>query len=399
MTHRSLAIAAACAVFVWHGIGSQQAAYSAETAKADEVPTFRYDPDFHKPLPNAWMTGNIGARFMDKNVHLWIVQRPNSVISLGERDALDGNGECCTPAPPVIEFDPAGNVVKTWGPIHVTDAATKSQKLAGKQVSPPYPDGLWPASEHGLYIDHKDNVWISGNSDPSQLLKFTRDGKFLLRIGTQEAKSSNDKANLSGPAGIYVDPKTNEVFVADGYRNRRVIVFDADTGAYKRHWGAYGKQPPDGPQVSRPDPDLKKRREQFELIHCVAGSNDGLLYTCDRANSRIQVFKKDGTFVRETFIEPRATGLGTAFTIALSPDPEQRFLYLGDGSNKKIHILRRSDMKVVGSYGTGGRGGGQFLLIHTMVVDSKGNLYVGETIDNNRVQRFNFTGLRPAAAK
>ena len=383
------------ALLAWGGMGNSHVAYGADAAKGDEIPTFKYDPEWPKTLPNAWITGNIGAMFVDKDDHIWIAQRPATTTSLGERDLLEDKGTCCTPAPPVMEFDMQGNLLQSWGPIHILDTETKTQKLVGKQVSPPYPDGVWPSNEHGIYLDHKGNVWLTSSNEPSQLSKFTKDGKFLLRIGKGEAKSSNDKENLAGPSGVYVDPKSNEVFVADGYRNRRVIVFDADTGAYKRHWGAYGK-PPTDPQVTRPDPDMEKRKQQFELVHCIAHSNDDLLYICDRANSRIQVFKKDGTFVKEAIIEPKQLGLGTSFAIAFSPDKDQKYLYYGDGSDKKIWILRRSDLKVLGSFGSGGRNGGQFVLIHTIATDSKGNLYVGETIDNNRVQRFLFTGMKPA---
>ena len=180
-------------------------------------------------------------------------------------------------------------------------------------------------------------------------------------------------------------------------------MFDADTGAYKRHWGAYGK-PPKDPQSSQPDPDMKKRSEQFELVHCVIGSNDGLLYVCDRPNSRIQIFKKDGTYVREVVITPNgspphATGLGTAMSIAFSPDPEQKFLYYVDAPDKKMFIIRRSDMKVLGTFGTSGRGGGQFLTPHTIATDSKGNLYVGGTLTDDRIQRFNLIGMQAVTGK
>ena len=385
-------------------VGQPQSAYGAEegTKGADQIPTFRFDPDYPKTLPNHWITGNIGAMYMDKNDHLWIIQRPASTTGLGERDALDGQGECCTPAPPVIEFDYGGNVARAWGPIHVVDPQTKAQKVL-ENTGEAYPDGLWPPSEHALYIDSKDNVWISSNMPPSQVLKLTKSGKFLMRIGKQEATSSNDKENLGGPAGIYVDPKTNEIFIADGYWNRRVIVFDADTGAYKRHWGAYGKMPPDGPQQASTaqaiEPDQKKQHEQFSYVHCITASNDGLLYVCDRANSRIQVFKKDGTFVSEVYVQPTTKGIGTVYSIAFSPDPAQRFLYVGDGSNKKVHILRRSDLKILGSFGTGGRQGGEFLEIHAIATDSKGNVYVGETVDGNRLQRFILTGMKSASEK
>jgi len=405
----TLAVVLCAAVLGFNGLGKHHAAFGADSAAkaAKETPIFEYDPTWPKPLPNNWLPGNIGAIFLGKDDHPWIVQRPNRTIGPGLNPrygdfhyyGLLGFAACCFPAPPVMEFNQAGDLVQAWGEIHLTDPDTKKEKLVGKQVSGPYPEGLWPTLEHGLFIDHKNNVWLTSSQDPSQLVKFTHDGKFLLRIGKREATSSNDKENLAGPTGIYVDPKTNEVFVADGVRNRRVVVFDADTGAYKRHWGAYGKPPVDPQQSISRGPDLKRQPDRFAVLHCLMASNDGLLYVCDRSNSRIQVFKKDGTFVKEVFIKPRDGGMGTAFTVAFSSDPEQKFLYMGDGSNKKIWILNRSDLSILSSFGAAGREGGRFMAIHAVATDSKGNLYVGETVDTNRVQRFLYKGLQAAPAQ
>ncbi len=358
---------------------------------SERIPRFEFDATWPKPLPKGWITGNIGAVFVDSKDHIWIAQRPGSTTNLSERSGLANEGECCFPAPPVVEFDQVGNLVQAWGPIHEPDGS-----LLGPQVWTSDHAADWPPSEHGIWVDHKDNVWVGSNAPPSQIVKFTRDGKkFLLRVGKQEAKSSNDTMNLAGTAGIAVDSKANELYVADGYRNRRVVVFDADTGAYKRHWGAYGNKPPDGPQGSDPIEgkyDPKVRSKQFAIAHCVALSKDGFVYVCDRMNDRIQVFRTDGTFVQEVLIAPESRSPGPVQSIAFSPD--QRFLYLADGVNKKIRILRRSDMKILGSFGSGGRNGGQLLVVHTIAVDSKGNIYAGETINGNRVQRFKFTGIR-----
>lgn len=383
MAIRSLTFVVAAVVAAPVGVGQ---------TPGSQVPAFQYDASWPKPLPNNWLPGNIGAMAIDNRDHVWIVQRPGSTTSLSEQYGLTGEGECCFPAPPVMEFDPAGNLVQAWGPIH--DA--KGQ-LLGKQTWGPVPTVEWPTSEHGIMVDHNGNIWVDNNNAPSQIVKFTKDGKFLLRIGKQEAASSNDTANFAGPTGMVIDPKRNELFVADGYRNRRVIVLDAETGAYKRHWGAYGKRPPDGPQGGNPiegkyDPNV--RSQQFATVHCIAMSSDGLLYVCDRVNNRIQVFRFDGTFVKEALVAPNTRGFGAVHAIAFSPD--QRFLYVGDGANKKVWILRRDDLRIVGSIGSGGRAGGQFLIVHALAVDSKGNLYVGETVDNNRVQRFTFTGMRTA---
>jgi DNA-binding beta-propeller fold protein YncE len=289
-----------------------------------------------------------------------------------------------------MEFDQAGNLVQAWGPIH-----TEKGELLGKQVWGPHPEVDWPSNEHGIYVDDQNNVWVDSQNPPSQVLKLTRDGKFLMRIGEGEAKSSNDTTRLAGPTGIVVDRRTNEVFIADGYRNRRVIVFDATTGAYKRHWGAYGKRPPDTPQGGNPvegpyDPNV--RSQHFATVHCIMQAKDGLLYVCDRVNNRIQVFKTDGTFVKEGLVGANARGFGAVHAIGFSPD--QRFLYVADGANKKIWIVRRDDLKVLGHFSSGGRNGGQVIIAHALAVDSKGNVYVGETIDNNRVQRFTFTGMK-----
>ena len=379
----ALAIVAGC------GQSVQPAAGTADGILADGIPAFEYDPTWPKPLPNNWVTGNIGAMTIDSQNHIWVAQRPGSTLNLSERYGLEGQGECCFPAPPIMEFDPEGNLIQAWGPIH-----DEQGELLGDQVWGPHPEVAWPLYEHGIFVD-EDTVWVDNQRDPSQLMRFTRDGTFLMRIGQQEATSSDDPLNLAGPTGILVDAEANEVFVADGYRNRRVVVFDADTGVYKRHWGAYGKPPVDGPLGGSPaDPDV--RLEQFATVHCLAMSNDGLLYVCDRANNRIQVFQKDGTFVQEAVIAT-SRGFGAVHAIGLSPEADQPFLYVGDGANKKVWILRRETLETVGSFGHGGNGGGEFMVVHALAVDAQGNVYVGETRNNNRVQKFRFVGMRPVA--
>ena len=373
----------------------------AARAAADEMPTFKYDPDWPKPLPNGWTTGVIGAIYVSKDDHIWLATRPSAVTASTETYHTDGLGDCCAPAPPVMEFDTAGNVVQAWGPIHMTDPKTRQQVLFGKQPAPAVSVDVWPSSEHAMFVDYKGNVWISSQSPPSQLLKFTHDGKLIKRFGTQEGNSSADTANFAGPTGVYVDPQTNEAYVSDGYRNRRVIVFDADTGAFKRMWGAYGKPPKEPQQKDAFGSD--RMTDQFSVTHCVVPTNDGLLYICDRVNGRVQVFKKDGTYVREVVLgEPPKpsdkTHLGTAWGVAFSPDKNQTYMYVADGTNKKIWIVRRADMKVLGTFGHGGRQGGEFETIHCLAVDSHGNIYAGETLSGNRVQRFLFTGMRPVSA-
>jgi DNA-binding beta-propeller fold protein YncE len=324
--------------------------------------------------------------------------------------------DCCGPAPAVLEFDEAGNLLHNWG---------------GKDG-----DGyVWPASNHGITVDFKGNVWIGGNGrasnvpaeeglapagagraaaaaapaagrgrgaaggpplyHDSMVLKFTQDGKFLGQIGKAgQSKGSNDTENLGLPAKITVDPKTNEVYISDGYGNHRVIVFDADTLKYKRHWGAYGHVP-DDTNLGRYNPDDPPAQQFRNPVHCAELSNDGLLYVCDRVNDRIQVFKPDGTFVKEQILYKNTRGDGAVWDIAFSKDPLQKFIFLADGSNEKIHILDRESLKVLTSFGDGGRQPGEFYAVHSIATDSKGNVFTTETYRGQRLQKFVYKGMGP----
>ena len=334
------------------------------------VPRFEVDPFWPKPLPDTWEMGELGAVFVDATDHVWVISRPRTLtadqIGLSLKPPTS---ECCVPAPPVIEFDQEGRVVQSWG-----------GPGAGYE---------WPANEHGLFVDHKGNVWLGGNTanQDGQILKFTHDGKFLMQIGHAKAsKGSLDTENLNRPAQIWVWEKTNEVFVADGYQNRRVIVFDADTGKFKRMWGAYGNRPDDG--VSRDRVSGTRGSEQFNIVHGVSIANDGLVYVSDRVNNRIQVFTIDGMFVKEGFIA-RSTldSRGTAFAVAFSPDKAQKFLVVPDGANDKVRILDRQTLQVLDSWGRPGPYAGQWHWLHSLAVDSKGNLYTAES-RGNRLQKF-----------
>ena len=330
---------------------------------------FAFDPYWPKPLPDNWTLGNVVGVAVDSRDHIWVVHRPGSLNQQESgADADPPLAECCRAAPPVIEFNQEGDVVQAWGgPSH---------------------DYEWPQSEHGIFIDHLDNVWLAGSGgNDSQILKFTRHGRFLLQIGAQgQGQGSNDLANFGQPAEIDVDPETNEVYIADGYGNRRVAVFDADTGEYRRHWGAYGNVPTDDAYTYDPDAPLS---QQFgRPVHCATLSADGLLYVCDRVNDRIQVFQRDGTFLDEVLISPRTLDFGSAFDVDFSPDPEQRYLYNIDGMNQKVWIISREDLSIVDSFGFGGHRAGGFTAAHSIAVDAGGNIYVGETLEGKRVQRF-----------
>lgn len=350
--------------------------HAAETLPAAPDPA-RYQVDLtwpKRPLPNKWAVGPIAGFFVDARDHVWISHwqwgvQPN----VANAAANPPRGKCCIPAPHLMEFDAEGNVVQSWG-----------GPGAGYD---------WPSNVHGVYVDHKDNVWIGGSktrtgedgvAPDGMLLKFTRDGKFLMQIGKRGvSKGSLDPTQLSGASNVVVDPKTNEAFISDGYGNHRVIVVDADTGKFKRQWGAYGKPPTDldiGPYDPKAPPP-----QQFRIVHCVRLSKDGLLYVCDRLNNRVQVFKTDGTFVKEFIYDPQTLGSGAVGTISFWPDATQSILAINDPGNFQVRFVRREDGKEIGTFGHYGVQGGEFDRNHEAAFDSKGNMYVS---DYNRVQRF-----------
>ena len=360
------------------GIRIEQNA-AAQSSRAS-VPMFEPDPLWSQALPNKWVTGQVGGVAIDAHDNLWVFHRPGTIPD-GEKAASlsPPQAECCIPAPAVLEFDPNGKFLRAWGG--------------------PGQGYEWFSSEHGIFVDYRDNVWLSGNAkEDNQILKFSTMGKLRLQIGhAGQNGGSNDTANLGGPAGLFVYPKTNELFVADGYFNRRVIVFDAETGAYKRHWGAYGKKPDDGLKLpSREELVQGARPEGFNNpVHAVVVTNDDLVYIADRSNNRLQVFKLDGTFVREVFISRNTLQAeGTVHGFAVSPDKDQRFLYVVDGSNKAIRILNRQTLDILASVGGhAGHNAREFFHIHSVASDSKGNLFLGEVNNGQRYYRYAFKGM------
>jgi DNA-binding beta-propeller fold protein YncE len=382
-----------------------QTVASAQGNGGAQAGIYEVDRMWPKPLPNNWVLGSTVGLAVDARDHVFVVHRGQATLDpkfasqmvfaptgRGARGGAPARGDaavgedvatgakpisdlCCAAAPPVLEFDPAGNLVNHWGG--------------------PGTGFEWPPSMHGITIDGKDNVWLAGNGG-NTVLKFSKDGKFLLQIGKNGASKGNkDTANLSRPAEVEVDMAANEVYVADGYGNRRVIVYDADKGTFKRMWGAYGKPPTDDPNVTY-DP-AKPLSTNWQTVHCATLANDGLVYVCDRVNDRIQVFKKDGTYIKEVQIAKRTLGDGVTFDIAFSKDKEQKLMYVADGANHRVWQLLREPLQVLNHIGNGGRYPGQFYATHNVSLDSKGNLYTVETYTGARVQKFSYKGLGAVA--
>ena len=355
-------------------IGSEVLAKRAAAATA-LAPRFEVDPMWPKPLPNHWILGQTIGVSVDAQDHVWIIHRAGS-LEAGEVHATTNppTAKCCAPAPPVLEFDPAGNLVNSWG--------GKGQGYD------------WPDSNHGITIDYKGNVWIGGSQTrpgkegqpvDGMFLKFTQDGKFLMQIGGtgKPEQGSKDTTHLFGAAAVAVDPAANEVYIADGYGNHRVIVLDADTGKFKRMWGAYGKPPTDD-DIGAYDPSAPPAK-QFRIVHGIRLSKDGLVYVSDRLNDRLQVFKKDGTFVAEYIYDKETRGSGSVGNVALWPDKTESFLAINDPGNQTVRFVRRSDGAVIGHFGEYGTWAGQLDQPHEVEFDSKGNMYTSEW---SRVQKF-----------
>ena len=376
-----VAVAAFAAVTVGLGIGQAFLQRQAEAqGESVQAPRFEVDPLWPKPLPNNWLLGWTIGVWVDEQDYVWVIHRGASGLNKNEIGAEINPpiAECCRTAPPVLVFDPDGNLVRAWGG--------------------PGPGYEWPQSNHGIHVDYKGNVWIGGNGEKdAQILKFTKDGKFLLQVGHfGKNGGSNDPENFGRPAKIWVDPKTNEAYVADGYLNKRVAVIDADTGKMKRYWGAYGNKP-DDTSLGPYDPKAPPAQQFRNPVHCIERANDGLVYVCDRQNDRLQVFQPDGTFVKEAFFAKNTLGAGSVWDIAFSKDPGQKFLMLADGQNERVRVILRETLEELASFGDGGRQPGQFYGVHSLASDSKGNLYTTETYEGKRVQKFVYKGISSQA--
>jgi DNA-binding beta-propeller fold protein YncE len=339
-----------------------------------ETPTYQVDPAWPKSLPNNWIMGQAAGVAVDADDRIWVLQRPRSLTDDERAAALSPpRTKCCHPAPPVLEFDQSGALLRSWGG--------------------PGQGYDWPQNEHGILVDGQGFVWIAGNGqNDGHILKFTRDGRFVMQIGRSGPQTnSTDTTRLGRPANMAVDVQAREIYVADGYLNRRIIVFDSETGAFKRMWGAYGR-PPTDLQLPAFNPDAEPAQHFANPVHCVRLARDGLVYVCDRTNNRIQVFRKDGSFVREFFIERRTLANGSVWDLELFPDENETFLLNADGANNEVRIIERATGNVVGAFGRSGRNAGEFHWVHNIAVDSRGNIFTTEVDNGKRAQRFLLRG-------
>lgn len=368
------------------GVYTSRAAPSRSTSTL-EVPKFQVDPSW-PTIPDGWTLGQVSSVASDAQNDIWILQRPRTVKP-GTKTG-----------PPVMEFNQEGKYMQGWGG--------------------PGSGYDWPEIEHGIYIDYKGYVWISGSGNEDQVLKFTKDGKFVMQIGHGgHAKTNSNTEDFWKPADVFVYSKTNELFVADGYCNKRVIVFDADTGKFKRMWGAFGNVPSDTPPAptcggqsgGRRGPDLNRTlatefdpkdpgSPQFITVHGIKVSRDGLVYVADRGGKRVQIFTADGKYLSQIWIdrwcETTGDGCGngqTTASVAFSADPEQRFLYVASRSPARVWVFDRKTLQPLESFGRPGIGPGEFDVLHEMTTDGMGNLYTTEVEDGRRVQKFVFKGI------
>ncbi|MFN8860899.1 MAG: hypothetical protein ACK5ZR_11360 [Gemmatimonadaceae bacterium] len=358
-------------------LGAAQASLQADSRQTVQAPKFEVDPLWPKPLPNHWILGSVIGVGVDSRDHVFIIHRGDSTLNQRTEAGADATppvGECCRSAPPILEFDPDGNLVKAWGG--------------------PGTGYEWPSSNHGVSVDDKDNVWIGGNGgNDSHILKFSHDGKFLAQFGTpKQGANSNDSTHFGRVAKISFDAKAGEAYVADGYGNKRVAVIDMQTGKLKRYWGAYGNKPDDA-RLPPYDPSAPLAQQFRNPVHCAEPTNDGLVYVCDRPNDRIQVFQKNGTFVKEVRVAPATRGDGSVWDIAFSRDAAQKYLYLADGKNERVYVMDRQSLETLTWFGDGGRQPGQYRADHSIASDSKGYIYTTETYEGKRVQKFRYRGI------
>ena len=363
---------------------------AAQSQPGVQAPRFEVDPLWPKPLPNHWVLGNAVGVWVDERDHVWIVHRGSDTLNNNEKGLELKSADCCAGAPPVLEFDADGNLLQHWGgPGNGYD---------------------WPDSNHGIFVDHLGNVWIGGNGPgDSHIVKFTRDGKFLAQFGKPNARvsgktaqgqptfarGSTDPESFGRVAKVFVEPKANEAY------HRRRLLQPSRRGARRddgEDEAVLGRLRQAARRLGQPGPynPSAPPAQQFQNpVHCADVSNDGFVYVCDRLNDRLQVFRQDGTFVKEVFLAKNTKLSGSVWDVAFSRDAEQRYLFVADGINDRIYILQRDTLELSTSFGDGGRQPGQFYGVHSIAIDSKGNIYTTETWEGKRLQKFVNKGLAP----
>ena len=363
------------------------------TLQAESAPVYKVDPFWPKPLPNKWSIQQVVDVQIDKDDHVWMVNRLDARPDEMAAATKPPRAECCVPGPEILEFDTAGNLIKSWG---------SQDAVPG-----------WPVRLQSMNVDRSGNIWISGTAQGDSIIKLSGDGKLLWDFGhrvpkDQPVKQDNQQtATLNGIGAFALDEDAHEIYVADGFANKRILVYDMDSGAFKRGWGGHGiplseidNDPAPPYDISGPPPD----QMQFApVLHCVLLSKDGLVYVCERGSDRIQVFTKQGKFVTSYFVHPSTQSrgpncggpfsmkdgpCGTIFHLTFSADRQQKYVMVADGTNNTVWVLNRKDGTVVSSFGGNGRYAGQFHWIDAITVDSKGNLYTGEVEDGKRIQKF-----------
>jgi DNA-binding beta-propeller fold protein YncE len=405
---RAVLMSAAAAVAVVSGWTAWQFQTGVVQAHNEDRPRFEVDADWPKPLPNNWIVGQVAGIAVDRHDHIWIIQRPNSLTDdeAGAEPRFPINpattatrtaarSDCCKAAPSVMKFNRRGDLLAAWG--GPADPGFLTKRCVAIPGTTQANSCDWPNNEHGIYVDHNDYVYVAGNGGANnQVLKFTADGTFVYQIGNPGAfaggRSNDTKGDRNGrpllgqPADTEVDPLTNELYIADGYQNKRVLVVDAADGKYKRHWGAFGNVPSDAaPLPYNPGVIDTQFRNP---VHCVRVANDGLVYVCDRVNNRYHVFTKAGKFVDEVLLDRDTLGNGAMWDIDFSPDRRQKYLYNADGENNRLVVFNRSSGDVIAKVSRNGRSAGQFHWVHNLAVDSRGNIYTAEVDTGKRAQKF-----------
>ena len=358
---------------VWFAVGA-----GAQQPGTPRPPAFHVDPTW-PTIPNNWVLGEVTSIAVDSRDHIWVLHRPRSIPEAQRASA----------APPVLEFDTTGKLLGSWG-----------GESAGFD---------WPEREHGIWVDAKGFVWISGNggwprpstagSGDDMILKFTTSGKFVMQIGHRGQSTGNsDMVNVHQPADVFVDEPTNELYVADGYGDQRVVVFDASTGKFKRMWSAFGNPPPaamaPNPPAPVPNQGGPDGPPAFGLVHAVKVSRDRIVYVADRTNNRVQLFTTAGKYLRQVHLSAVGNVVPVPAGFSFSPDKKQQFLYVVDSGPMRVVIFDRETMTELGAVGMRGASPGEFNIVHHMAADSKGNLYTAEIVTNRRAQKFVIGALR-----